>query len=191
VRLFAALIPPADVVADLERSVGPQQATAGEDIRWSSPEQWHVTLAFLARVEEHQFDGLLPALTEVAAAAPAVQVRIAGAGAFPRRTRARVIWAGLDGDLPELGALAGAVTATAAAAGIEVPEGPFRGHLTLARLRAPRDVRDLVTALESHAGPVWTASEVTLMRSYLGARPGRRARHEVVAAFPLGVARVR
>ena len=44
------------------------------------------------------------------------------------------------------------------------------------------DLRDRVTELSSYDGPVWTASELHLVRSHLGAATV----HERIATWPLG-----
>ena len=46
--MFAALVPPDDVVEDLDAFLEPRREVAGP--RWSPPPQWHVTLAFAAAV---------------------------------------------------------------------------------------------------------------------------------------------
>ena len=45
-RLFVAVVPPADAVAALGRLQHPEHPA----IRWSPPSQWHVTLRFLGEV---------------------------------------------------------------------------------------------------------------------------------------------
>ena len=63
--------------------------------RWASAEQFHVTLAFLADVEERRIDDLAERLGRAAAASvPRSRRAIAGGGAFPNAARARVLWAG-------------------------------------------------------------------------------------------------
>lgn len=186
-RLFAALIPPAHAISDLERFVASRRAAGGDGVRWSPPEQWHLTLAFLASVGADRVDGLASALERIAAGTAPLRLVLRGAGVFPRPDRARVVWAGLAGDTGELGELARACRGTAADLGLDVAEGSFHPHLTLARARR-RAVRagGLLDALGSYEGPPWTAREVALVRSDPGAGEGGRARHTVVVALPLG-----
>ena len=108
---------------------------------------------------------------------------MAGAGAFARPARARVLWAGIGGDIRGLTALAGSVAAGCRRAGAPPPD-PGRGfkpHLTLAYCREITDLRTLVESLSGNSGTPWQASEVRLMRSYLGPRP----RYEVIGSWPL------
>ena len=53
--------------------------------------------------------------------------------------------------------------------------------MTLARCRVPADLRQAVAGLSSYAGPAWTAAEIRLIRSTLGAQP----RHETIGTWPL------
>ena len=83
-----------------------------------------------------------------------------------------------------MAALAASVSAGARRAGAPPPdEGrPFLPHLTLARCRAPADVRPLVAALAGFAGTPWIADRIQLIRSY----PGPRPTYEELASWPLG-----
>ena len=168
-RLFVAVdLPPAvvELVDALER---PRLA----QLRWTTEEQWHVTLCFLGEVP----DGELPALR---AALDRVPGAVAGAGAdgieavlgpavawFPGR---HVLQAPVGG----LEALAEAVAEATADWG-EPAEPHFRGHLTLAR------VRDRRAGPGSLAGPPlaasWEVAELVLYASTLG--PGG-SRYEAV-----------
>ncbi|MBO0777189.1 MAG: hypothetical protein J2P34_12840, partial [Actinobacteria bacterium] len=88
-----------------------------------------------------------------------------------------------QGDRSGLAGLAASVAAGARRAGAPPAGGNrgFRPHLTLARCRAPADVRLLVDALAGYAGTPWTATEIYLIRSRLSGSP----RYETVAACPL------
>ena len=49
--MFVALVPPAEAVEDLDAFLEPRRE-AGRDLRWSAPEQVHVTLAFCGQVSK-------------------------------------------------------------------------------------------------------------------------------------------
>jgi RNA 2',3'-cyclic 3'-phosphodiesterase len=126
----------------------------------------------------------MPRLERAARRHGCLSLAFAGAGAFPGGGRARVLWTGLDGDQRALADLAASVSAGARRAGAPPPdEGRrFRAHLTLARCRAPADMRSLVAALTSFAGTAWTADRIFLIQSNPGALP----RYEALASWPLG-----
>jgi 2'-5' RNA ligase len=182
-RLFVALQPPPPAFAELEAVVAPLRAD-WPDLRWTSQDQWHVTLAFLGEVAEAKLDDLTVRLARAAGRHQAQELRIGHGGAFPNQRRARVLIARIEGDQPALAALAASVGAGARRAGAPPPdEGRrYRPHLTLARCRQPADVSGVVDALGEFAGAAWLASEMHLIRSYLGRQPG----YETLATWSLG-----
>jgi len=181
-RLFIALAPPACVVADLEAACAPLRGGRG-DLRWTSTEAWHVTLAFLGEVGEASLARLVPRMERAARRHAAFGLSFSGAGAFPSAARANVLWSGLAGDRRALGYLAASVTAGASRAGAAPPDAGrrFSPHLTLARCRAPVNVEQIVTELAGYAGPSWVAEEMHLIRSRLNGQP----RFETLGTYKL------
>ncbi len=186
--LFVALTLPPPVVKDLQAAVAAVRAGMDDvaGLRWTRPEQWHLTLAFLGEVEPDRVAELRARLARTATRHGGLPLAIRGAGAFSRPAAARVVWAGVDGDPEGLSRLADSVGAAARRCGIAVESRRFRPHLTLARLGAPTDVRPLVAALAPYVGPSWTTDAVHLIRSHLGGGPdGRGSAYETLATWPL------
>lgn len=181
-------MPPPETIEHLETFLEPRREAA--EFRWSDPDQWHVTLAFAAAVEEWRVESLAAALADVATRHARFDLAIAGGGAFPDPDSARVLYAGLDvGADPEAPArLATSVRAAFARAGAEVDGGRFRPHLTLARLRRPTSATRWLRILDSYRGPVWTASEIVLVHSHLGEGARGRPRHEILERISLPTA---
>jgi RNA 2',3'-cyclic 3'-phosphodiesterase len=180
-RAFVAVRPP-DAVLDAVRDAlaariaGP----AGDGVRWTTREQWHVTLQFLGNRAD--VEAVADALRTVAVRTG--ELRFGGAGAFPNARRGRVLWLGLREGAEWLTQLAAAVGVLLSSLG-HVPEArPYHGHLTLARTKAPTDLRPLVEALgDAPVGSAWTAGEVVVYESRLR-RAG--AEYEPRAHIPLG-----
>jgi RNA 2',3'-cyclic 3'-phosphodiesterase len=176
-RAFVAVVPPDDVLDAVDA------ATAGIDVpstaRRTTRPQWHLTLQFLGnRVDFGAVGGALAAL--------AVQrgtVCLGGAGAFPSERRGRVLWLGVcEGDAL-LAQLAASVGALLAPIGYPPEQRPYHSHLTLARLKAPGDLRPVVGALgPAPVGRPWTVEEVVLFESKVR-RTG--AEYTPRAHFPL------
>ena len=187
VRMFVAVVPPQEAVDHLEGFLEPRRAAAA--FRWATPEQSHVTLAFLASVDDRHLDELVERLGRAAARRTAFETRVAGGGAFPDAGRARVVWAGLELDeqgRTELDRMATGARAAASRTGIPVEGKRFRPHITLARLGRPEEVSNWVRLLDAYAGPPWTVDRLTLVASYLGEGPRGRPRYEVVEELGLG-----
>ena len=182
-----AAYPSEEALADLEDYIEPRREVA--PFRWTRPDQWHLTLAFLEDVRDRAYDDLVDRLARAAGRRSPVPAAISGGGAFPDAARARVLWAGLslsEQADDELGRLATGARAAATKAGV-APDGQrFRPHLTLARLGRPTEATRWVRLLDAYRGPAWTLDEVALVASHLGEGPRRGARHEVVETFPLG-----
>jgi 2'-5' RNA ligase len=181
-RLFVAIGPPEAALDELAAATSPLR-DAWPQLRWTDRRRWHITLAFLGEVDEIVAGRLCPRLERAAGRHPALALSVAGAGAFARPARARVLWAGIGGDQRALAALADSVAAGCRRAGAPPPDEDrrFRPHLTLASCRAPADMRALVQSLSGFSGTPWQAGEISLIRSILGARP----RYEVLGSWPL------
>ena len=184
-RLFVALQPPEATLAEVEAAVAPLRIQ-WPGLRWVRLDLWHLTLAFLGEVDDKATENLAERLERAARRHPPQVLSFGGGGAFPRAARATVVWTGVDGDRRGLGVLTDSVAAAARRAGApSANEGrKARPHLTLARCRRPEDVRDLVGSLTGFHTADWTASEIALVRSYLG----ESTRHEAIGTWPLGPA---
>ncbi len=169
-RLFVALAPPADVLADVAAALGPAR-TVQPDLRWIPVERWHLTLAFYGEVPDESLAGVIEKVQRKLSHRPVpgpIELSFSGSGQFARRA----LWIGLDGDVDRLRALATSVT---------TDRRPYRPHLTVARLRGGQDATRAAEVLSSYAGPPWRADEVHLVRSFLGPRP----RYETVRSWPV------
>lgn len=161
-RLFVGVRPPPEVSALLSSLARP----ALDAVRWTAPEQWHVTLAFLGNVPLSRIDEVGAAT--VAATARAAAPPEAHLGPSTQRLGRSVLCvpvAGLDAlALPVRRALG----ELCFVAGLG---GPFVGHLTLARSRGRRVVPASLAGAPVEAR--WQVHEVDLVRSELGPSAAR------------------
>jgi RNA 2',3'-cyclic 3'-phosphodiesterase len=182
-RLFVAIAPPPAVLDEVDALAAPLRA-ARPDLRWTSREAWHLTLAFLGHVDASAAARLLPRLERAARRHHVFRLAFSGAGAFPAPGRANVLWSGLSGDRATLAGLAQSVAAGASRAGAPPPDQRrrFQPHLALARCRIA-DVTELVAALAGYQGQPWTADRIHLVRSRLGAT--EQPRYASLGSWPL------
>jgi 2'-5' RNA ligase len=187
VRLFAALMLPSEVT-DWLQARQQAAATIGPDLRWTLPEQWHLTLAFFGQVEHRHVEDLRVRLARAAARRPDLRLGLADPGTFGSVRRARVVWQGVGGDVAQVRALAASYRAAGRRVGLRADglasRARFRPHVTLARLSPPGDVTEVLGALTTSEYPHWTSREAVLVRSDLGAGPRGRAQHTVVTRLP-------
>jgi RNA 2',3'-cyclic 3'-phosphodiesterase len=180
VRLFVGLTPPGEVVEALQIATVGLRALA-PDLRWTRPEQWHVTLVFLGEVGDDVSDELARRLNRAAARHPPLALALGGGGRFGHR----VLWTGVQGDRDGLRRLAASAAAAARRSRLPVEHRPYHPHLTLARADGRADLRPLVERLAPWQGLPWVATRLHLVRSRLGAGPGGSALHEPIAGWPL------
>lgn len=166
-RLFVAVWPPDDVldaIAGLDRP-----SVTG--LRWTTRDQWHVTLRFLGQVDD--VEPVVEALAGVAGRGPVDALLGPRTGRFDHR----ILHVPVDG----LSGVAGDVIAATARIGRPPEDRAFAGHITLARTgRGARvDLRPLAGV--AVAG-TWTVTDVCLVESHLSSAG---ARYEVVGRVAL------
>ncbi|GAA4861054.1 RNA 2',3'-cyclic phosphodiesterase [Kitasatospora terrestris] len=190
-RLFVAVNPPVEALQELSDAAAPLHGLSGADrLRWSEPDGWHLTLAFLGEVPAADVEAMADRLERVASEHGAHRLRLAGAGCFGDR----VLWVGVDGETWALRRLAEGVREAVEEAGAESDRHGFHPHLTLARAgsshgtrRAVRrlaagELRLMAAALEGWQGREWEAGALHLMRSEFGYGP---ARYTSLRSWPL------
>ncbi len=163
-------------------------------LRWTDPEQWHVTVAFYGDLPDGAVPDLVASLRHELVGLRAPLLRLRGAGSYSGRT----LWAGVVGDGPGDAESLAAIFASAGAVGEHLAVEPERrerrrAHLTLARIaaasrrddRAPAELASAVRALAVYEGPAWRAAGLVLFRSELGAGRAGGPLHDAVAELPL------
>lgn len=169
-RAFVALVPPPEILAAADDRL------AGMTIpgRRVPTRNWHVTLRFVGRVDETTYDRWVWSLSRIDF--PSIRLRLTGMGAFPRASKATVLWVGLGSD--RLDRLAAAVEEATVAAGLPPEERPFRAHMTLSRIRPPQDVRALLeTSRAMEMG--WEVNRFHVMAAV-------GSTYQIFDSFPLG-----
>jgi 2'-5' RNA ligase len=166
-RLFAAVpIPdPArgqilDLLGDLRRGDWP--------VRWVHEEGLHMTLKFFGEVAPERLDVITEAIRFAADGAGPQSLALGELGAFPSRSRPRILWVGVQAQ-PSLELLQDRIERGSEAIGFP-PEGtPFQPHVTLGRVREGQRIPS--RGLDDHANrfqPVpFLAQELVLYESVL------------------------
>ena len=169
-RLFLAVDIPEEARALLSETVDGLRGELPE-ARWVKAENLHLTLKFIGDYGE---EGLTRLSNEIRATAERCRgfgAVLGGCGAFPSRKKARVLWVGMSGGAEEAGKVARKLDARLEKAGVKRENRPFRGHLTVARLKRPRDlssyVEEMSGKLEGLRDMPFEVEEIILYRSIL------------------------
>jgi RNA 2',3'-cyclic 3'-phosphodiesterase len=183
-RLFVAVPVPTEVRDGLARAVaawrarasGPD-AEAADGWRWTRPEGWHVTVAFLGEVDDADVPQVESTLVAGARIGSPLTLRLGEVGRFG----ARVLYVEVLDDPPgALARLGEGVQAALADAGLPVQRREVRGHLTLARSTRRRRIDHLPRI--AFPARAWTATQAVLEASR--PQPGG-ARYTTLATVPL------
>ncbi|MDD4307237.1 MAG: RNA 2',3'-cyclic phosphodiesterase [Thermoplasmata archaeon] len=106
----------------------------------------HITLKFLGDTDE----ALVPDIEKVMRAAVSeispFRMQLKGTGAFPNLNRISVVWAGLEGAEP-LATVAKRIDEGLKPLGFEPEKRAFSPHVTVARIRDGRNVRELAEVI--------------------------------------------
>jgi 2'-5' RNA ligase len=145
-RLFVAMSLSSEIRERLA-AVQDRLRRAQADVSWVRPENIHVTLKFLGEAEEKRLPSILLALGEVSRVGTPFPMAVAGVGSFGGRVP-RVIWVGLRDGAQPLMDLARQVEGALARLGFPKEKREFTAHLTLGRVRSPRNAETLLAALQ-------------------------------------------
>jgi 2'-5' RNA ligase len=162
-RLFIGIPLAPEVIKEL--SAVCQRFRSKYELRWSSPESWHITLQFLGETSRQQYDCLVARLHDLKC--PRVSVRLRGLDVFDR---VGVFFAGIEVS-PELALLQQRVTAATVPCGFVAETRAYHPHVTLARAKGDRrggNLRDLKNKAEREiAFTGFSAEEFLLYEAFL------------------------
>jgi 2'-5' RNA ligase len=137
-------------------------------VRWVHDEGLHMTLKFFGEVGAERLDVITEALRFAAAGAGAQALKLGELGAFPTRSRPRILWVGIEAP-SSLELLQDRIERGCEAIGFPPEGAPFQPHVTLGRVREGQ--RFPSRGLDDYSGhfePVpFVAQELVLYESVL------------------------
>jgi 2'-5' RNA ligase len=121
------------------------RALKGEPVPGRAPKahNWHLTLRFLGDIDNTQCERLISELKNESFKEP-FEIVFGGLGAFPRLSKASVLWVGVDRGHDELCCLAASVDNAVRRAGLPLDDKSFSPHLTISRIRPPQRLDALI-----------------------------------------------
>lgn len=179
-RLFAALpIPP--VAVERISALRLRFAAPGDRLRWSTPEQWHITLRFMGDLDSAKADELITALRGLDA--QKVNLTLDELGVFATKG---ILFAHVQPSASLL-ELQQAVQRIASSAGLPPELWPFRPHITLCRSKGEKGHASLLRlsrpSLPGFGAPIcWRAEHLVLHESLL---ENEGAIFKAIAEIPL------
>jgi len=168
-RTFIAIPLPENVISFIS-GIQERVKAYGFKASWSRPEGIHLTLKFLGDIDSGDAEIAGEAMSQAVKESLPLSLAAKGLGVFPGIKRPRVIWVGLKGDTFPLIELQKKIEEHLKAAGFPKEDRPFRGHLTLARIKGETDPKKLAEAMKKFGeaeSETFTADQVVLFRSEL------------------------
>ena len=133
IRCFVALPLPQVFTAEIIRVQG--RIGAFPEIRWIGQANLHLTTHFLGDVPEN-FPELITGVLDAAAAHQVpFKLKLAALGCFPNLENARVLWAGLEGEVPQLVLWQKTLETSLQSFDYQKENREFRPHITFGRTR--------------------------------------------------------
>ena len=140
------------------------------NVKWVKADNAHLTLKFLGNVKPKQIDEIKEILTSISQNTEAVNTHITQLGAFPKMNRPRVIWLGLHDEENEIASLASAIENELGKIGFKKENRPFKSHITLGRVRTPKNLTELANEIEDYElteHPSQNINQIVLYKSTL------------------------
>ncbi|MEK6321729.1 MAG: RNA 2',3'-cyclic phosphodiesterase [Acidobacteriota bacterium] len=168
VRTFISI----EISESIKERISQLQKTLREieaQVSWTKPSNIHLTLKFLGDVEETRIERVRKAVERAATGISPFEVQVSGAGCFPSPRNPRVLWVSFSHVSENLKQLYAHIEDELAREGFSREKRKFSPHLTIGRIRAPRNAAHVAEALiASGFDPeTFKATEVIVMRSDL------------------------
>ncbi len=142
-------------------------------IKWVPLDNFHITVTFIGERPEEDIQRIILALSEVCSQFAPFDLKIDDVGAFSSEYEARVLWLGVQ-NKKYLGELKSALDRKLIEHNLlpEIEQRVYSPHLTFARLRNPRSVKDMLSPFKRKSFGKIHVDEVVLYESMLqGAFP--------------------
>jgi len=170
-RCFIAIELSEELKSSIDGYIDKLKST-GADVKWVSAKNLHLTLKFLGSTPEELLTEINKKLSSIAKLHDRFTCRIFEAGVFPNIKQPRVIWLGIK-DSAEMIKLQRDIDEAMAEFGFEKEGREFNPHLTIGRVRSPKNkdilMKELATLKDADFGKI-EVKNITLMKSEL--KPG-------------------
>jgi 2'-5' RNA ligase len=146
---------------------------AGADVKWVDKANIHLTIKFLGEITDTKADEVKALLDRIACETKPFDLSLKDIGAFPKIEYPKVLWMGIGNGESESIALAGNIDSALFNIGFPKETRPFAAHLTIGRVRSPKNRAALKEKISSYRLPgifSQRASAVVFFKSTLTPR---------------------
>jgi len=187
VNHFFALTLPPETTAGLTEFVErwKTRLPPGLIVRWSDPEDYHLTLNFLGNLSRNTQPRLVKAATATPAQFAPFTIHLSFSGAFNSIQSPSVVWAGLN-EKRETTRLSKSIDAALTEHGFAIEPHSYVPHITLGRCRAKRDGTATPAIKTQPINLEFPVTGFVLMQTLSpeSRTNGSKARYNIVHTFP-------
>ncbi len=159
-RAFISLdLTPSEQILDFCREL----EDTGADLRMVDPELMHITMKFLGNIEESTVPGIKEVMIDAAQGIGPQRIDFQGVGAFPRKSKIRVVWVGISG-ADEVVTMANRLEDDLTDMGFKEERHPFKPHLTVARTKGSGGLGRVQKLLDEWEGRDMGEDDVSSLR---------------------------
>ncbi len=169
IRTFIAVELPKPILSSV-CSVQDRLRSFGFHIRWIPSTNIHLTLKFLGNIHTADVEKIGNTIAGSVTDVTPLSLFVEGVGVFPNIRRPRVLWVGIAGQIDALKRLQKRLEEQLSYLGYPKERRPYRGHLTLGRVKGKIDSEKLQFAMDTCKGfrsNSFAAREVCLIKSQL------------------------
>src|SRR4030042_188904 len=150
IRAFLAIEPPEEVLQAVDLLQEKLKKDIKGKISWTRAQGNHITLKFFGNIDKDDIKNICAVVEKQIALVPPLSLIIEKMGVFPDARRPRVLWLGSTGDVAKLTTLQLGMESDFEGIGFERGNRPFRAHLTLGRIKIPREITGISEALNKY-----------------------------------------
>jgi len=141
---------------------------SGIDVRWTAPQNMHVTISFLGNVTEPMIQSIKDSMEFTCRKFSPIELEFSGLGAFPNPAEPQLIWVGVKEKTGALLSFHEEISKVLKATGFKLDDKPFQPHVTIGRVKSSVPLsEELLTPQDAPVFGRTTVKELLCYRSDL------------------------
>ncbi len=155
------------------------------DIKWVEPENIHLTLKFLGDISSGTVEDAKQIQENLSRTAQPFAIELTELGAFPGIKNPRVLWIGLKDENNHIADLVLQLEKECENIGIKKEQRPFSPHITIGRIRSPRNIASLFPVVTNYPFPSGLKQNCQSFVFYQSALTSQGPLYKILKEFPL------